>query len=671
MRRDLAASLLLAGLACGAPFLAERLARPVLLNLGPNDTEYLGGFRSEWERDKLTRFHWTGQAASITLPVRLQGAGHVLKMRIRRHFVEPALVNLRVEEQTVASFSIQADPTVAYRVVEIPLPELRGTAPFSVFIRVVPTVPQPLGIAIDWLEIERRGPGARIGLLDATRIRGVVAVLVAFLAVRCAGGRRLALLVGWTLGIMLGAGVVLDVLAAERILREGLAPFTLVVAASALLVRWPLTSRALGVRATPWGPTLVALAAVAAVVRLVMVLHPQFYYPDVKVHSLFAWQLARKGLWTFLQEFTANQFRYSLGLQFESGHWYAFPYPPAFYVLCWPLVRLAGYRPEVAVSLVAAVVNAMEGLVVFGIARHLKLSARHSLAAAAAHPLLPIFLARLSLAYFPALVGHFVDALTLAYLASRLGRLHRPRVMLCGGALLALALLTYTQGLLNFAVFLGLFLALDVMFDPTPDGRRQQVGLMVVGALGVALSFTLFYGRYLPTFVQMQRGIPMAEEQILLEKFEAAARVRTTEGEPAPDDDDPFDGPNVDPARGFRKAAWRLYVFYGPFSVAVVLGLFVVARRVGGRREARFVLAWAATYVCLNLASGGLPGPNLVRYNKDLEIVAPLFCLCLGALAVWLSERTRLLAAIFATSFWVFGAARAARYLTERFVLER
>ena len=34
----------------------------------------------------------------------------------------------------------------------------------------------------------------------------------------------------------------------------------------------------------------------------------------------------------------------------ENGHWYAFPYPPVFYVLCWPLVRLARFRPEVAVA---------------------------------------------------------------------------------------------------------------------------------------------------------------------------------------------------------------------------------------------------------------------------------------------------------------------------------
>src|SRR6185295_11625774 len=112
-----------------------------------------------------------------------------------------------------------------------------------------------------------------------------------------------------------------------------------------------------------------------------------------------------------------------------NGHWYAFPYPPAFYLLCWPLVRV-GYRPEVAVSLLAAVVNSLETLIVFGIARRLERTEGLSFAAAAAVPVLPLFIARLSLAYFPALVGHGVDALVILYLVAHLDRLSHRRVVL-------------------------------------------------------------------------------------------------------------------------------------------------------------------------------------------------------------------------------------------------
>src|SRR5207244_1575294 len=144
--------------------------------------------------------------------------------------------------------------------------------------------------------------------------------------------------------------------------------------------------------------------------------------------------------------------------------------------LCWPLVR-PGFRPEVAVSLLAAAVNSLEALLVFGIARHLERAEGLALGAAAAVPVLPLFIARLSLAYFPALVGHGVDALVILYLVAHLRELQRPRVVLTLGTLLAAALLTYTQSLLNFAVMLSLLLALQILFDHSPEGRRRQLGL--------------------------------------------------------------------------------------------------------------------------------------------------------------------------------------------------
>jgi hypothetical protein len=339
-----------------------------------------------------------------------------------------------------------------------------------------------------------------------------------------------------------------------------------------------------------------------------------------------------------------------------------------FYLLCWPLVRWLRYPPEVAVSVLAAAVNSLEALLVYAIARRLRLSAAIALAAAAVHPLLPIFLARLTLAYFPALVGHFVDTVVLLYLAARLEALDRLRVVLTLGALVALALLTYTQSLLNFGILLPLLLVLLVALDRTPAARRRQLGLAAAGALGAVLSLAVFYGRYIPVFLDMRRGVPMAEEQILLDKMQ---RQRVVDDEAAPEaPDDPYAGAGIDPLRGARKAAWRLYIFYGLFAPVVIVGLGLILRATGGE-SARLVAAWAATYVLLNLASGGLPGPNLVRYNKDLEIVAPLCCIALGAVGVWLASYARPLGLAYAVSYWWFGASRAARYLTEKFIFER
>jgi hypothetical protein len=661
----------LAGGALAAPGAGAWRARPLLLEFGPNDRDYVRGFREEWEREGRTRFHWTSPSARVSLPVRLQGEGHVLRLRVRRHFVEPAHVRLTTEGRTIgAPFDLQADTKVPYRLLELPLPPLSGRDPFVLLIEAPSENPRPLGIALDWMEISRRGPEAQILPLPGMGFRLALVAVAAFVALVVAGA-PLSLAAGFA-GALVLAGAVgtwWDLVACERIVREGWGPFAAVAAVVAAVGGWPRSRAALGLPSPRWAGAVAAIVLAALAVRLVMLLHPQFYYPDVRIHAAFAWQLFRRGPIAFLQEFTANQYRFSLGLQNENGHWYAFPYPPAFYALCWPLLRVFGLRPEVAVSVLAAAVNSLEALLVFGIARRLKLSAVLALAASLAHPLLPLFLARLTLAYFPALVGHFVDVVVVFYFLARRQRLDRARVVLALAALLAAALLTYTQSLVNFGILLPLVLLAEIAFDRTPGARRRQVGLAAAGALGVLLALAVFYGRYVPIFLDMRRGVPMPEEQILLEKWQRAPALPAEELAPQ-EPEDPYAQPSFNPWRGVRKAGWRLWVFYGVFSPVVIAGLALLLRSSAGP-EARFVAVWGSTYLILNLASGGLPGPNLFRYNKDHEIVAPLFCMALGAVGAWLWHRARPLALVYALAYLAFALPRAHTYLIERFVLER
>jgi hypothetical protein len=672
--RDLALTLALAALAWFTPSLAARSGRPLVLNLGPNDGAYVSGFRQDWERLGRTRFHWTTLSSEVHLPVRLRGTGHVLALRARRHFVEPALIVLSSEGRSLASFEIAADTKVPYRVIEVPLPALEGRDPFRLRIDAHSANPRPLGLALDWIEVRPRAGGARVVPLPSMRLALLAVVIAAWLAPRLAGATRLVAAAHALLLLCAATGgAAWDLLAAERILRHGAAPYLVAAAIGAALVRWPAARRALRLEGSRAGAVLVLAVLVALAIRLVLLLHPQFYYPDVRVHANVAWQLHRRGLVNFLREFTVTQYRFSLGLQLENGHWYAFPYPPAFYLLCWPLLKL-GLRPEIAVSVLAAVVNSFEAFLVFAIGMRLRLSSAIALAGSLVPPLLPLFTARLTLAYFPALVGHAIDALFILLLLAHLHDLDRPRVWITLGAVLALALLAYTQALLNFGLLLPLFLLVQVAFDRAPGARRRQLGLVAAGLLGVALSLAVFYGRYVPTFLDMRRGVPMPEERVLIEKLQQPAPA--AEDEPAePEPDDPYAGPHLDPWRGVRKAAWRLYVFYGPFSLAVVAGLLLLLSRSLRGDAARFAAVWAAMYLLLNLASGGLPGPNLVRYNKDLEIVAPLFCLALGSLGAWLWSRgtvwARAAALAYGASFWLYGARRAVRNLTEKFVMER
>lgn len=664
-------ALVCASLAAWAAPLALRHARPAFLNFGPNDQDYVTNFRSDWEPEGRTRFHWTDVRAHVELPIHVSGAGHVVRLRARRHFLEPAHVTLRAEGRVVARFDIQADPRVAWRVLEFPLPPLDGRQPFRLDIDAPSSNPRPLGLALDWMELGRTGPQARFDLLPRTRLLFglVVGALVAALGL--AGWRP-----AWTAVsavVLIGVGILgaaQDVLAFERIVREGAGTFAVVAGLSVVAVRLPFSRRVLRLddpRAWTAG-LLVALVLGALALRLVLLLHPQFYYPDVRVHAVFARELAKTGLAAFLRDFTANQYRFSLGLQFEHGHWYAFPYPPAFYALCWPLLRWARMSPEVAVASLAAVINSLELLLVFALAR--RLSSRHGLAllAAGAAPLLPIFITRLSLAYFPALVGHAVDAVVVLYLLSRLGRLREPRVVLTLGALVATALLTYTQSLLNWGLLLPVFLGAWLVADRSRAARPRQLGLAAAGVLGALLSLA-FYGRYVPIVLDMQRGIPMPEERVLEEKRELARRAQATQASPVQDEepDDPFAGPGLDLWRGTRKAAWRLFLFYGVFAPAILVGIGLCWRRAPDDDSRRFVIVWGSSYLLLNLASGGLPGPNLVRYNKDLEIVAPLFCVALAHVTTALWDRWRPAAVLFGVAFQVFGARRAFLALTDKF----
>ena len=670
--RDAAAVVLAALCAWGAVRLGVHASRTALLDFGPNDVGYVQGFRPDWERDGYTRFRWTGTTSTVSLPFRIAGDGHLLRMRLRRHFIEPARVTLKVEGRTVAAFEVQADTKVPYRIVDVPLPRLEGRHPFVLAIEAPSDNPRPLGLAMDWIEVARASSAGRFLPPPSLLARAALIGLMAFLVPRLAGAPVLFSFVhSLFLSFVLCLGCLRDPMAAERVLREGTPVYVAVSVLVVLLLRSRRFRGAMGVESPSLSGALATLTLVALAIRLTLLLHPQFYYPDVKVHALFAWELARHGPAAFLRDFTVNQYRYSLGLQMENGHWYAFPYPPLFYALCWPVVSLGGYRPEVAVAVVAAAINSLEALVIFGIARALKGTAALAVSAAGAAVLLPIFIARLTLAYFPALVGHAVDAAVILYIVRHLATLDHRRVVGTLAALLCLAFLTYTQSLLNFTVLLGLFVALQIGFDRSRAGLRAVAGLALASALGLALA-SVFYARYIPIFLDMRHGIPMPEEQVLLDKIAQQQKAPAAE-DAAPADavpDDPYAGPGVDLLRGVRKAGWRLWIFYGLFAPVVAAGVLLLYARSEGA-WGRLVAAWALTYLVLNLASGGLPGPNLVRYNKDMEVVAPLCCIALATVGLWLWSRARPLGILYGLSYLGFGAFRAWRYLTEKFVLER
>jgi hypothetical protein len=232
----------------------------------------------------------------------------------------------------------------------------------------------------------------------------------------------------------------------------------------------------------------------------------------------------------------------------------------------------------------------------------------------------------------------------------------------------ALALLTYTQSVVNLALLMPLFLALQIAFDRASGSWRRHAGLAIAGALGTALACGLFYARYAPVFLDMRSGVAMQGESIVLERLE---RLRSLATEPAAEEhDDPYAQPTTDLLRGVRKAGHRLGLFYGPFALVVAIGYLMLIRR-SEPVAARFVTAWGATYLLICLGSGGLPGPNLLRYSKELEVIAPLCCVALAVVGGWLWQRARVLAVVYVLAAWAYGAVRGLGAFTERLTFQR
>src|SRR5258707_12368397 len=112
----------------------------------------------------------------------------------------------------------------------------------------------------------------------------------------------------------------------------------------------------------------------------------------------------------------------------------------------------------------------------------------------------------------------------------------------------------------------------------------------------------------------------MPEEHILLEKPSTPVPAE----ELAPQEpDDPFAGPTVNPWRGVRKAAWRLYVFYGGFALPGLAGLVVVWRAPAPLPPAGFLPPRAPAVPRLNPPPPRLPGPHPVASQQHPQSLGP------------------------------------------------
>jgi hypothetical protein len=624
-----------------AVWAGHRLASSAVVDIGPTDAHYVSGFR-DIERDGPAYFRWSSVPSSrIQIPLRFCGPG-TLQLRARRHFVDPAILTVSLGGIVLGERSIQAGGDLPYEILEFRVLKVSCDSDSSVLLEASVDNDRPLGGAVDWLRF-RSDVG--FGSANSTLLAGGfwLALIAASLVISGVVGWPIFAING-SMALLIGGVFAIDPVIGERILRGGLVALTLTLAIGLGIARVSGLA-VLGVRSR----TLLAAAALGALALRLAFLHPLAFYPDYRVHALVQKTYSSLGLQRFLDQLFEIQYARSLGLQQIDGNWYPFPYPPGPYALIGAVQEVSGLDPLDAAIAVAAAASAVMPILTMALGHRLGLTPAVGLAAAFFLALQPLLIRRMALGYFPGVIGQLVDALALLVVMRSISDNTRwaRRWWIVVGLLLA-AFLVYTQSIANFGLLIASLLGLELV-------RRSPawVGTLRVGAaalIGLTLSFGAFYWRYVPVAENVAARQPQPESRVLdrLEQIRQNSLATQSVGEDE-DLNDPFAGSTINPLRGLGRLASRLWRFNGPFTLAIVAGIWLVWRQ-ADRARSNLILAWFLVCVWISVLAAGLPSPNGFQHLKDLEFVSPLLALGLGLVTMRIRERSTAAA-------WMFGAA--------------
>ena len=624
---------------------ASRATRGVL-DIGPTDGAFVDGFR-DLERDGDTYFRWTsGPSSVVELPMRWCGDGEV-RLRVRRHFTEPAALTVSVNERTIGQTEVAGGGSEAYSVVSLPITKATCGSQSNVLLETLTSNSRPLGVVVDWIEIRARS-GFNPSTAFLVRCAAIVA-LTAFGLLFSGASVRATAVACALLSIGAGWATSVDPFSAVRIVGAGLPALgvTLLVLAIARTLAPMAASPAFG---------MVAAAALAGVLLRLSFLDLGAFYPDYRVHALVTETLNRLGLSRFMDQLFEIQFARSLGLQQINGNWYSFPYPPGAYVLVAGFASLFGLTPLDAAISAAACAGGALAPIAFLIARRIGIAEATAVASTWIVISQPLLIRRAGLGYFPGVIGQAFDALAFLYLIRILAdRPGSARSYLAFGVATFLSFLIYTQSIANFGILIASLLVLSFL-TRSPD-RRPVLALGGVAALALLLAIGAFYGKYLPVLESVERG-ERQPASIVLDRLDDARRVALTRsgsgGESAEELNDPFAGSDVNPVRGFMRLGVRLWLFWGAFGLFLPVGFGLLWRR---HSEWRGILAaWLSVALAVSFLAAGLPSPNGFQHLKDLEFTTPLLACCLAV--VWSRAKSHWLRIAGAALWFAYAGGR-------------
>ncbi|MGH9324847.1 MAG: hypothetical protein ACRD21_12275, partial [Vicinamibacteria bacterium] len=614
---DFRAAGVLALLATGSFFLAFQGPGDIFLDFGPNDGRYVEGFREDFEIDEPTLFHWSTDRAQVRLPFHVQ-APYEVTLRFKRHIEKPAEIRLFIEGDAVGSFTA---PRQDFTLRTFRVKEPSGEA-FELGLLSSSEDQRRLGLAIDWMRVRtERGRFLRTLPTVSAALALLSWVAMFYLLPRCLGlDRRIAFACGaLALSLLIGAALAHKLWPLHAATTLGVRGHA-VILLLALFVRFRERSSS-SVFTPPLARYAVLVAAFGMAIRLFALFHPDFYYPDVRTHSKFVSLIWTEGLRGFLENHIENQHRHLLGLQYVSGRWVAFPYPPILYLTVYPL-SLIQLPVEDWMKLVPTALLAVEALALFALVRKLGVDPRAALLAVALHASARVLAFRLAVASYAALYGHFWDTLAVLYLVFFFDRLRNPLVGAGLGALVSISILSYAGSVLVLGLFVPLLcLALLWVREERPSSvKAGQIGSLALWPLAGALfAGATFYVQYIPELLRSQPG--------------PAARGGSGFGD--------LIDLQLTPLAALSMAFHRLRLFYGLVFTSLSIGALAwfLRKRAPGRNRLALPLSIAAagTYAGMNFLRSGLGATHIFQFSKDDLVALPLIVALLAAsfLRMW------------------------------------
>jgi hypothetical protein len=615
---------LLALLSASALFLAFQAPGDIFLDFGPNDARYVAGFREDFEIDEPTLIHWSKDRARVRLPFALRSPYEVT-LRYKRHIDKPAEVRLFLDGEAVETITV---PQQDFEVRRFRNPSPRGGV-FELGLVSSSEDPRPLGLALDWMSVRPSGGGLSV-VPTAPAFLALLSWVAAFYWLpRALGlGSRVSLGFGAAAAVSLVVAALAHKLwPVHAALTLGLRPHA-VALLIALFYAWR-RRRARSFFGEPLARWAVLLACAGMAVRLFALFHPDFYYPDVRTHSKFVSLIWTEGLSGFLSNHIENQHRHLLGLQYVSGRWVAFPYPPLLYLSIYPL-SLLQLPVEDWMKLVPTALLSVEALVLFVIGGKLGLGPRASFFAVLLHASARVLAFRLAVASYAALFGHFWDMLAVLYVALFFDRLQRPLYGAGLGLLVAISILSYAGSVLTLGIFIPSLCLAVLLVSREGRPKLATVGALAGFSLAGALAAAwLFYLPYIPELLGSSGGGGATAGEAGL-----AALV----------------DPRLTPGAALTMAFHRLRLFYGwPYaltSLALLLAFFWQRGKEIHPLALPLALAASVTYLGMNFLRAGLGATHIFQFSKDDLVILPVIALLLGGLLNLLWEGGRVARAL-------------------------